>query len=93
MVSMTVTEAKSHLLEIIRKADESMQHFVISKNGKPKAIIMSIDEYEGWLETLEILSDKEALEDIKEARKELREGKTHTFDEVFKSASKKENKK
>ena len=93
MVSMTVTEAKAHLLEIIRKADESMQHFVISKNGKPKAIIMSIDEYEGWLETLEILSDKSAVADIKEARKELKNKEVYTFDEVFNKAAKKEKKK
>ena len=93
MVSMTVTEAKAHLLEIIRKADESMQHIIISKNGKPKAIIMSIDEYEGWLETLEIISDKAAIKDIEEARKELKEGKVYTFEEVFKKTSKRAKKK
>ncbi|MFC1480435.1 type II toxin-antitoxin system Phd/YefM family antitoxin [Candidatus Omnitrophota bacterium] len=89
MTSLTVTEAKAHLLEIIRKADRTMQHFVISKNGKPKAIIMSVDEYEGWLETLEIMSDREALKDIQEAKKELAEGKGYTFEEVFKRPKRK----
>lgn len=89
MTTLTVTEAKAHLLELIRKADRTMQHFVISKNGKPKAILMSMDEYEGWLETLEIVSDKEALKDIQEARKELAEGRSYTFKEVFKRSPKK----
>jgi len=84
MTYLTVTEAKAHLLDIIRKADSSMQHFIITKSGKPKAIIMSLDEYEGWLETLEIMSDKKALKDIRKAEKELAQGKSYTFDQVFK---------
>ncbi len=89
MTTLTVTEAKAHLLEIIRQADTTMESFVISKNGKPKAVIMSIDEYEGWLETLEIMSDKKALKEIQEARKELAGGKSYTFEEVFKEPSRK----
>jgi len=89
MATLTVTEAKAHLLELIRKADRTMQHFIISKNGKPKAILMSIDEYESWLETIEVLSDKDALEDIREARKELSGGGGHTFKEVFKRSPRK----
>jgi len=85
---MTVTKAKAHLLDIIRKADNSMQHFIITKNGKPKAIIMSVDEYEGWLETLEIMSDKKTLGDIRKAEKELAEGKYYTFEQVFKKIKK-----
>lgn len=88
MTYLTVTEAKTHLLDIIRKADSSMKHFIITKNGKPKAIIMSVDEYEGWLETLEIMSDKKAMKDIRQAEKELAEGKSYTFEEVFKKSKK-----
>lgn len=88
MTYLTVTEAKSHLLDIIRRADSSMKHFIITKNGKPKAIIMSVDEYEGWLETLEIMSDKRALKDIRAAEKELTKGKFYSFEEVFKKSKK-----
>jgi PHD/YefM family antitoxin component YafN of YafNO toxin-antitoxin module len=50
---------------------------------------MCIDDYEGWLETLEIMSDKKAMQDIKKARKELKQGKLYTFEEVFKRAQRK----
>ena len=83
MTTLTVTEAKTHLLEIIRKSAKTMERFIVSKNGRPKVVIMSVDEYEGWLETLDILSDKNALKDIREAQKELAEGKGLAFDEVF----------
>ncbi|MFH1305488.1 MAG: type II toxin-antitoxin system Phd/YefM family antitoxin [Candidatus Omnitrophota bacterium] len=89
MPNLTVTEAKAHFLEIIRKTDKTMQHFIICKKGKPTAVLMSVDEYAGWLETLEILSDKTALKDIREAQKELAEGKGLTFDEVFGHVAKK----
>ena len=84
MTTITATEAKAHFLDIIRKADRTMQHFVISKNGKPKAVIMSVDEYDGWLETIEIMSDKKAMKEIQDARQELKQGKGHSFEEVFK---------
>ena len=44
---------------------------------------MCIDDYEGWLETLEIMGNKRAMADIKEAKKELAKGKHYTFREVF----------
>ena len=89
MTTLTVTEAKTHLLELVRKADKTMQRFVISKNGKPKAVLMSIDEYEGWLETLGIMSETDALKDINAAKKEIASGKYYTFDQVFKPSKKK----
>ena len=89
MTYLTVTEAKAHLLDIIRRADKTMQHFIISRNGKPRAIIMSIDEYESWMETLEVLSDGKTMRDIEIAQKELAEGKYCTIEEVFKKKAKK----
>ena len=45
---------------------------------------MSVNEYESWLETLEIMSDKKALKNIRKAEKELAQGKYYTFEQVFK---------
>ena len=68
---------------VIDDVDAHMSRYVISTRGKPKAVLMCVDDYEGWLETLEILSCKDALKDIKEARRELAEGKHYTHEEVF----------
>jgi len=40
-------------------------------------------DVEGWLETIEIMSDKEAMRDIRQAEKELKQGKFYSFEEVF----------
>ena len=50
-------------------------------------------DIEGWLETIEIMSDKEAMEDIRLAEKELREGKVYDFEEIFGKKAKKRAKK
>ncbi|MDD5103293.1 MAG: type II toxin-antitoxin system prevent-host-death family antitoxin, partial [Candidatus Peribacteraceae bacterium] len=42
----------------------------ISHEGHPKVIIMSVDEFEGWQETLEVMSDRSLMKDIHEAMQE-----------------------
>jgi antitoxin YefM len=83
MKSIKTTDAKKHLLELIREADESFERYCITRNGEPKAILMSVDDYEGWLETLEILSSKDAVKEIKKARKELEAGKGIPFEKIL----------
>jgi len=83
MKSIKTTDAKKRLLELIRDADESFERYCITRNGEPKAILMSVDDYEGWLETLEILSSKDAVKEIKKARKELDAGKGIPFEKIL----------
>lgn len=73
--AISITEAKKRLLELIRQADESFERYIISRNGVPKAVLMSIEDYEGWLETLDIASDPVVVREIKKARKELERGR------------------
>lgn len=80
--SRSRNEAKAHFLELIRNSDKSLERFIITKQGKPAAVVMNADEFEGWLETLEIMSDKKALGEIRKSKKELSLGKTKSFKEV-----------
>jgi prevent-host-death family protein len=82
MTTLTVTEAKAHFLELIRDSDKRLERFIITKQGKPVAVVMNADEFEGWLETLEIISDKKGLKELRKAKKELKQGKTKSFKEV-----------
>ena len=83
MKSITASDAKKRLLELIRDADQSFERYCITRNGEPKAVLMSVDDYEGWLETLEILSSKEAVAEIRKARKELDAGKGVPFETIL----------
>jgi antitoxin YefM len=78
-----VTKAKSKLLDIIRKIESSDDTVAITKNGVPEAVLLSMNKFEGLVETLEILSDEKAMKSIRKSIKEAREGKWLDLDEVF----------
>lgn len=83
MKSINATEAKKRLLELIRDTDESFERYCIVRNGEPKAILMSTADYDGWLETLEILSDKKVVAEIRQSRRELEAGKGIPFQKLL----------
>ena len=56
-----VTKAKTIFLDMVRKIKDSDDAIVITKNGIPEAVLISMDRFEGLLETLEILSDEKAM--------------------------------
>ena len=80
---ISVTKAKSKLLDIIRKIESSDDTVAITKNGVPVAVLLSMNKFEGLVETLEILSDEKAIKSIRKSVKEAREGKWLDFEEVF----------
>jgi len=53
------------LLDVIRTINDSEDTIAITKNGIPKAVIMSMDRYETMRETLAILGDKKLMEQIR----------------------------
>jgi antitoxin YefM len=79
-IAMTKTiplaEAKKSLSAIIKDVDEKYDRFAITKNGVEKAVIVSSDEFEGLMETLDILSHKEERDAISRAKEQVRKGKT-----------------
>jgi prevent-host-death family protein len=79
MRSLTVTEAKAKLPQIIREV-EDYQHVYLTKNGKIACVIVKIDEWENIQETLEILSDPSLMDQIKKSE---RSKKLYTLREVF----------
>ena len=74
--TIPLAEAKKSLSAIIKDVDGKYDRFTITKNGVEKAVILSSDEFEGLLETLDILSRKEEKEAIARAKEQVRKGKT-----------------
>ena len=79
-----LAEAKKQLSAIVKDADEKFDRFAITRNGVSKAVLMSSDEYEGLLETLDILSRKEEREAIARAKAQVRKGKTVSLNSIKK---------
>ena len=78
-----ITKAKKSLLDIIRKIEDSDDTIAITKNGVPEAVLLSMNKFEGLIETMEILSDQKAMKSIRKSIREAREGKWINADEVL----------
>ncbi len=68
MEMLPISEVKMRIAELVDKAAREHAHYTITRNGRPEAVIMSMAEYESMRETLDILSDPEAVADIDEAQ-------------------------
>ncbi len=82
MITFTTTEARSHWFELVKKSSKGHQMFRIrSKDGD--VVLLSQEDYDSLLETLELLSTPGFLRSIQKARQEIKEGKTYSMKEVF----------
>ncbi|MFH1350785.1 MAG: type II toxin-antitoxin system Phd/YefM family antitoxin [Pseudomonadota bacterium] len=80
--TISLAEAKKSLSAIIKDVDEKYDRFTITKNGVSKAVLVSSDEFEGLLETIDILSRKEEREAIARAKKQVRSGQTVSIKDI-----------
>ncbi len=66
-----VSEVRSKLPELVKNLKKDGQHLVITKNGRPAAILMSPEE----LETLEIMADRKLMSSIASSLEQIKKGK------------------
>ena len=71
---IAISDARSKLPQLIEKVDENLERFVITVNGKPKGVLLSLEELESIEETNEILAIPGALEDIKKGQEQIKKG-------------------
>ncbi len=86
--TITLKALRPDLPAVIRGLDSKLDRYIVTKRGKPVAVIMNPDDYDGLLETIEILSDKEAVKRIRKAKKEVKEGKTISLEALRKKIEK-----
>jgi len=78
-----VTKAKANLLDLVRKIKDSDDTIAITKNGIPEVILISMNKFQGLLETMDILSDEKAMKSIRKSIQEAGKGMWVGFDEAI----------
>jgi antitoxin YefM len=78
-----ISKAKTDLLDIIRRLESVEDAVAVTKNGVPAAVILSMEKYEGLLETLDILSDEKTMRSLRTSMRQGRQKKWLKYDEVF----------
>lgn len=74
--TIPLAEAKKNLSALIRDVEDKYDRFTITKNGVNEAVLLSCGEFDGLLETLDVLSGKEEKEAIARAKNQVKNGKT-----------------
>lgn len=82
MTILTATEAKARLLEYVRNARDLGEIYEITQRGQKSAFLIPPDVYEGFLETIDIIKDKQLLKEINESLEDIKKGRLHSFKEV-----------
>ena len=80
--TVTLKELRPQLPRIADAIERKLDRYVVTRHGRPVMTLLSLDDYEGLLETIEILSDKSALRRIKRSLKQARQGKTVPWEQV-----------
>lgn len=82
MVRVNATKARSELFDLLRKAVGGHETIRISTRDGD-AVLISEEDYESLIETLELLSTPGLSKSIAKARQEIERGETFSLDEVL----------
>jgi prevent-host-death family protein len=80
--TLPLAEIKAHLSEIVDRVEREHDRVVLTRNGRPAAVIMSPADLEALEDTLELLSDPSAMADIKAARADVTKGRVLSAEEL-----------
>ena len=84
METLSLSEAKMKLSELVDRVHSTDEEIVITKNGRPAAVLVSPEEFEGWKETIEIVSSVDLVDEIRKGLAALKKGsKLYTLEELF----------
>jgi prevent-host-death family protein len=81
---LPISDVKARLPELVTGVEEREEEVIVTRNGKPAAMLVSYAEYERLKETLDVLSDPELMRQIRASEAELAAGgKGLSFEQVF----------
>ncbi|HEX6755406.1 MAG TPA: type II toxin-antitoxin system Phd/YefM family antitoxin [Mycobacteriales bacterium] len=82
MSVMPLADVKAKLSAVLDDVHETHERVVITRNGRPEAVLLSVEDLESLEETLDILSTPGAVEQIHAAEEDIAQGRATGADEV-----------
>ena len=85
--TMPISEVKTRLPALVSSVAERADEIVVTRNGKPAAVLVNYDEYERLKETLEVLSDSASMGQIAQSKRFYAKGRRgDSFEALFDEA-------
>ncbi len=79
---INATDARNNFFDLLENVKKRPYPINITVKGVPEAVIMSREEYDSWVDTMETLSDPELMDQIKESEADFKAGRYQTLEEV-----------
>ncbi len=80
--TLPLAEVKAKFSEMIDRVEQQHDRITVTRNGRPAAVLVSPDDLAALEDTLDLLSDPDALADLARAREESKAGKTLSADQL-----------
>ena len=81
--TVPISEAMTQLSELADRIEKHHERVVVTRDGRPPFVLMSLDELESLEETLDILGDEELMAALRKSEEEAAEGKLISLEEVI----------
>jgi len=79
MKTLPLSEAKSQLSSLVEQVRSLEEQVVITRNGRPAAVLVSAEEFERWKETIEVRGDAALMKEIRAGLRALKTRKTRLY--------------
>lgn len=73
---LPLADVKNRLSEVIERLEREHGRVIVTKHGRPAAVMLSLEDLESLEETLEILSDPKLLDDVRKGDRDVKAGRT-----------------
>ena len=85
MKILPLSEAKSQLSGLVEQVRSLEEQVVITRNGRPAAVLVSVEEFERWKETIEVRADAALMKEIRAGLRALktRKARLYTLEELL----------
>lgn len=84
MITVSATNARANLYDLIDKVSASGKSVAITNKGETKAVLISPEELRSWEVTMEVMQDKELMDQIRESEKDIKAGRVYDWEDIKK---------
>jgi prevent-host-death family protein len=82
MTTLSLADARANLSKLIEAAVTTHERFEVTRNGARAAVLLSADDYDALLETVDVLSRPDEVAALREGLTDLESGELVGADEV-----------
>lgn len=83
MTTVTLSDAKAQLAALLKEVQQFGESVLITRSGRPAGVLLSAEDYDGLIETLEILADEDLREAVRAGLEDVEAGRVVDHEEVW----------